>query len=71
MESASNRLMIVVPIALILIFAMIYMALGNVRNSVLVFTGVPFALTGGVIALALRDIHSLSLLPLVLLHYRV
>ncbi len=56
MESASNRLMVVVPIALILIFAMIYMALGNVRNSVLVFTGVPFALTGGVIALALRDI---------------
>ncbi len=56
MESASNRLMIVVPLALILIFAMIYMALGNVRNSVLVFTGVPFALTGGVIALALRDI---------------
>lgn len=35
---------------------MIYMALGNVRNSLLVFTGVPFALTGGVIALALRDI---------------
>lgn len=56
MESASNRLMIVVPIALILIFAMIYMALGNIRNSVLVFTGVPFALTGGIIALALRDI---------------
>jgi cobalt-zinc-cadmium resistance protein CzcA len=56
MQSASNRLMIVVPIALILIFAMIYMALGNVKNSVLVFTGVPFALTGGVIALALRDI---------------
>ena len=56
MESASNRLMVVVPIALILIFAMIYMALGNVRNSILVFTGVPFALTGGVIALALRDI---------------
>ncbi|MFH4325088.1 efflux RND transporter permease subunit, partial [Acinetobacter baumannii] len=39
MESASNRLMVVVPIALILIFAMIYMALGNVRNSILVFTG--------------------------------
>ena len=56
MESATNRLLIVVPIALILIFAMIYMALGNFRNSVLVFTGVPFALTGGVIALALRDI---------------
>ena len=35
---------------------MIYMALGNIRNSLLVFTGVPFALTGGVIALALRDI---------------
>lgn len=56
MQSASNRLMLVVPIALIIIFVMIYMALGNIRNSVLVFTGVPFALTGGVIALALRDI---------------
>jgi cobalt-zinc-cadmium resistance protein CzcA len=55
-ESATNRLMIVVPVALLLIFTMIYMALGNLRNSVLVFTGVPFALTGGVIALALRDI---------------
>ena len=56
MESATNRLMIVVPIALLMIFVMIYMALGNIRNSVLVFTGVPFSLTGGVIALALRDI---------------
>jgi Cu/Ag efflux pump CusA len=63
--------MIVVPIALILIFAMIYMALGNIRNSVLVFTGVPFALTGGVIALASVIFLSLSLLLLVLLLYRV
>ena len=56
MQSATNRLMVVVPLALLLIFTMIYMALGNIRNSLLVFTGVPFALTGGVIALALRDI---------------
>ncbi len=56
MQSATNRLMVVVPVALLLIFTMIFMALGNIRNSLLVFTGVPFALTGGVIALALRDI---------------
>ena len=56
MQSATNRLMIIVPVALLLIFTMIYMALGNIRNSLLVFTGVPFALPGSVIALALRDI---------------
>jgi cobalt-zinc-cadmium resistance protein CzcA len=54
--SASERLKIVVPIALILIFALLFMTFGNVRDSMLVFTGVPLALTGGILALWLRDI---------------
>jgi cobalt-zinc-cadmium resistance protein CzcA len=54
--SASERLKIVVPIALILIFALLFMTFGNIRDSMLVFTGVPLALTGGILALWLRDI---------------
>ena len=54
--SASERLKIVVPIALVLIFALLFMTFGNVRDSMLVFTGVPLALTGGIVALWLRDI---------------
>ena len=54
--SASERLKIVVPIALVLIFSLLFMTFGNVRDSLLVFTGVPLALTGGILALWLRDI---------------
>ena len=54
--SASERLKIVVPVALVLIFALLFMTFGNVRDSLLVFTGVPLALTGGIVALWLRDI---------------
>ncbi|MFM2198654.1 MAG: hypothetical protein RLZZ505_2086 [Verrucomicrobiota bacterium] len=54
--SASERLKLVVPIALILIFSLLFMTFGNVRDSLLVFTGVPLALTGGILALWLRDI---------------
>jgi heavy metal efflux system protein len=54
--SASERLKIVVPIALALIFSLLFMTFGNVRDSLLVFTGVPLALTGGIVALWLRDI---------------
>ncbi len=54
--SASERLKIVVPVALVLIFALLFMTFGNVRDSLLVFTGVPLALTGGILALWLRDI---------------
>ena len=54
--SASERLKIVVPIALILIFSLLFMTFGNVRDSLLVFTGVPLALTGGILALWVRDI---------------
>ncbi len=54
--SAAQRLQIVVPIALLLIFLFLFITFGNVKDGLLVFTGVPFALTGGVLALWLRDI---------------
>ncbi len=54
--SATRRLEIVVPLALLLIFALLYMTFGGVKDALLVFTGVPLALTGGVVALWLRGI---------------
>ncbi|MGH8531219.1 MAG: efflux RND transporter permease subunit, partial [Gammaproteobacteria bacterium] len=53
---AARRLTIVVPIALLLIFIFLYSTFGSLKDGLLVFTGVPFALTGGVLALWLRDI---------------
>jgi cobalt-zinc-cadmium resistance protein CzcA len=47
---------VAVPLALLLVFLLLFGALGGVRDSLLVFTGVPLALTGGVIALAVRGI---------------
>jgi cobalt-zinc-cadmium resistance protein CzcA len=54
--SASRRLQIVVPAALALIFLLLLTTFGRVRDALLVFTGVPLALTGGVLALWLRGI---------------
>ncbi len=54
--SAKQRLMVVVPIALLLIFALLFMAFNSARAALLVFSGVPLALTGGIAALLLRDI---------------
>jgi cobalt-zinc-cadmium resistance protein CzcA len=54
--SASARLQIVVPVALLLIFALLYMAFGSWKDALVVFSGVPLALTGGVLALWFRDI---------------
>jgi cobalt-zinc-cadmium resistance protein CzcA len=54
--SARARLMIVVPVALLLIFGLLFMAFGSGRAAALIFSGVPLALTGGVAALWLRDI---------------
>lgn len=56
MISAAQRLQIVVPLSLGLIFLLLYTMFGNFRDGLLVFTGVPFALTGGLLALWLRDI---------------
>lgn len=54
--SASRRLAIVVPVTLVIIFGLLFMAFGSARDAVIVFSGVPLALTGGVVALALRGI---------------
>jgi len=54
--SASKRLQVVVPVALVLILGLLFMSFGNAKDALLVFTGVPLALTGGIAALWLRDI---------------
>ncbi len=54
--SATKRLAIVVPVALLLIFLLLFMSLGSAADAALVFSGVPLALTGGIVALVLRDI---------------
>ncbi|WP_334180517.1 CusA/CzcA family heavy metal efflux RND transporter [Pseudoxanthomonas sp.] len=54
--SASQRLAVVVPATLLLIFALLFWAFGSAKDAAIVFTGVPLALTGGVVALALRGI---------------
>jgi cobalt-zinc-cadmium resistance protein CzcA len=51
---ASKTLAVVVPIALLLILVLVFSTYGNLRDSLRVFTGVPFALVGGVLALHLR-----------------
>jgi len=54
--SARRTLMVVVPLALVLIFTLLFVTFGNVRDALLVFTGIPLALTGGVFFLWVRDI---------------
>ena len=54
--SASQRLSVVVPVTLAVIFALLFMAFGSAKDAAIVFSGVPLALTGGVLALALRGI---------------
>ena len=54
--SASARLQLVVPLALLLIYSLLFMAFGSARDALLVFSGVPLALSGGILALWLRDI---------------
>ncbi|HAM75487.1 MAG TPA: CusA/CzcA family heavy metal efflux RND transporter, partial [Alcanivorax sp.] len=60
LQSASRRLAIVVPLSLLLIFALLYGAFGSVRDALIIFTAIPLSLTGGVLALWARDI-SLSI----------
>jgi len=54
--SARARLQLVVPVALLLIFLLLFATFGNIKDALLVYTGVPLALTGGVLVLWLRDI---------------
>ncbi|WP_086608655.1 efflux RND transporter permease subunit [Erythrobacter donghaensis] len=52
-QRASARLLVVLPVAIALIFAVLYLSLGSVRASLLILTNIPFAAVGGMIALAL------------------
>jgi cobalt-zinc-cadmium resistance protein CzcA len=54
--SATKRLTIVVPVALLLVLLLLFMSFGSLADALLVFSGVPLALTGGVVALLLRGI---------------
>ncbi|MDH2236675.1 CusA/CzcA family heavy metal efflux RND transporter [Pigmentiphaga sp. GD03639] len=56
LQSATERLQWVVPISLLLVFALLFAMFGNLRDGLIVFTGIPFALTGGMLALWLRGI---------------
>ncbi|MCE2029683.1 efflux RND transporter permease subunit [Sessilibacter corallicola] len=56
LQSASQRLLVVVPLTLAMIIGLLILALGSFKDAMIIFTGVPLALTGGVAALILRDI---------------
>ncbi|RUO75430.1 efflux RND transporter permease subunit [Idiomarina seosinensis] len=55
LQSASQRLSLVVPLALLLIIGLLYSAFNSLSSALVIFTGVPLGLTGGIFALALRD----------------
>ncbi|MBK6723517.1 MAG: efflux RND transporter permease subunit [Pyrinomonadaceae bacterium] len=54
LERATGTLLIVVPIALFLIFVMLFSTFGSAKQALMIYTGIPFAIVGGVIALAVR-----------------
>ena len=56
LQKASARLMIVVPVALALIFFLLYLSFGTAKQAILIFTGIPLAVTGGVFGLAMRGL---------------
>jgi len=56
LQSATKRLEIVIPLTLCIVFLLLFMMFNNIKDGLLVFTGIPFALTGGIVALWLRDI---------------
>lgn len=56
MVSAAQRLQLVVPLAMLMIIGLLFMTFGNIKDALIVFSGVPLALTGGIAALWLRQI---------------
>jgi len=54
LQRASDRLLIVVPLALSLIFVLLFSTFGSVKQAILIYTGIPFAVVGGIFALLLR-----------------
>lgn len=57
LERGRNRLMVVVPVTFFLIFLLLFTTFNSLKQAALVFTGIPFAITGGVLALLIRDMH--------------
>lgn len=57
LESGRRRLMVVVPITFLLIFLLLFVAFNSLRHAALVFTGIPFAISGGVLALLVRGMN--------------
>lgn len=57
LSSARERLSIVVPLSLFLIFLLLFISFGSIRNALLIYTGIPFAVVGGVFSLLLREMH--------------
>jgi cobalt-zinc-cadmium resistance protein CzcA len=57
LESGRNRLMIVVPITFLLIFFLLFTTFHSFKQALIVFTGIPFAVTGGILMLLLRGMH--------------
>ena len=55
LQSASQRLALVVPVTLLIIIALLVMAFGSLKDALIIFSGVPLALTGGILMLWLRD----------------
>lgn len=56
LERASSRLIVAVPVALLIIFGLLFATFGSIRQALLIFTGVPLAVTGGILALAARGL---------------
>lgn len=56
LESASERLTLIVPFTLLLIVGILFFALGSIRDTIIIFSGVPLALTGGILFLFIREI---------------
>jgi cobalt-zinc-cadmium resistance protein CzcA len=57
LQSGRARLLVVVPVTFGLIFLLLFITLNSLRQAALVFTGIPFAITGGILALFLRGMH--------------
>jgi cobalt-zinc-cadmium resistance protein CzcA len=56
-QSAMSRLMIVLPLSIFIIFVLLFTTFGNLRHSILILMNLPLALSGGVFALFIRDLH--------------
>lgn len=57
LQSGRARLLIVVPVTFFMIFLLLFTTFGSLKQAAIVFTGIPFAITGGILALYLRGIH--------------